>query len=322
MNQLSISLIIPVFNESQTLESLIDTIIQQSLQPEEIILVDGGSTDSTVALAKSLIKDNKSFQIIEAGRAMPGKGRNIGAKKATCEWIAFTDAGIKLDRLWLEKLSEKALTDSLVDIIYGNYTPQINSLFDKCATIAYVPPLYPEKIRDKFIASSLMKKKVWEAVGGFPDWRATEDLVFIEKAERAGFHSAFAPEANVFWQLRNGFISTFKRFDLYSAYNVWAGRQAHWHYGIAKQYLIVFIFILLAIFQSKFWLLFLPLWIIARIEKRIWSHRYEFGTKLLFNPAIFFTVMSITLLIDVATFSGWIKALINKDKSRSFSIAK
>lgn len=318
MSHLSISLIIPVYNESKTLERLINSIIEQSLQPEEVILVDGGSTDSTVSLAKSLFRDNKSFRIIEAGRAMPGKGRNIGAQEATCKWVAFTDAGIKLDRLWLEELANKTLLDSSVDIVYGNYSPQINSFFDKCAAIAYVPPLASGKIRAKFIASTLMKKEVWETVGGFPDWRATEDLVFIEKTEKSGFQFTFAPGAIVYWQLRNGFISTFKRFDLYSAYNVWAGRQAYWHYGIAKQYLIVFAFILLAIFQSKFWILFLPIWIIARVEKRIWSHKYEFGARILFNPAIVFTVMLITLLIDTATFSGWIKALINKNGSRSF----
>ena len=75
---------------------MIDTIKEQSYQPAEIILVDGGSTDNTVALAKQLTAGKPAFRIIEAGRAMPGKGRNIGAATANCAWIAFTDAGIKL----------------------------------------------------------------------------------------------------------------------------------------------------------------------------------------------------------------------------------
>jgi glycosyltransferase involved in cell wall biosynthesis len=321
MSLLSISLIIPIYNESQTLNGLIETIKEQSFQPVEIILVDGGSFDTTVELAKKLTNDSKSFKVIEAGKAMPGKGRNIGAKEAKCQWIAFTDAGIKLDRFWLENLVKKTLQGSSPDIIYGNYSPQINSFFDKCATIAYVPPLRPGIIRAKFIASSLMKKEVWEKAGGFPDLRAAEDLIFMEKAEQQNVAVVTAPEAMVYWQLRPDLISTFKKFELYSTYNVWAGRQAYWHYGVAKQYAVVLLFLLLGIFHSGYWLFLLPAWIIARVAKRIWSHQYEFGMKLLFNPAVFFTVMLITFVIDAATFSGWIKAVVKKMDSRSFSLS-
>lgn len=309
---LPVSLIIPVFNESQTIEKLIATIKNQSFYPEEIILVDGGSTDNTVQLIKLTTEKDNRFHLIEAGRAMPGKGRNIGAERAIYSWIAFTDAGIELDKHWMEILVKKAMENEEPDIVYGNYSPQINSFFDKCATIAYVPALHPGKIRTKSIVSCLLKKEVWKKAGGFPDWRATEDLIFMEKAEQLGYKVFFAPGAMVYWQLRPDIGSTYKKFELYSKYNVWAGRQAYWHYGIARQYAMILMTILLSIFLSWYWLLILPLWMIARIAKRILSHRYEFGLKSLFNPGIFFMVMIITLVIDAATFSGWVKAIVTK----------
>src|SRR4030095_6826295 len=110
-------------------------------------------------------------------------GRNIGASLAVTEWIAFTDAGIKLDRQWLENLVSKAKQNPEAGIVYGNFSPQLNSFFDKCASIAYIPPLRPGQIRTKSIATCLVKKEAWEKAGGFPDWRATEDLVFMEKVE-------------------------------------------------------------------------------------------------------------------------------------------
>ncbi len=315
----AISLVIPVFNESATIAMLIDSIDRQTLQPGEVIFIDAGSLDNTVRLTRELKNADSRYRVIEAGRAMPGKARNIGVAAAATEWIAFTDAGIKLATNWLEELVKKNNEDARASIIYGNYHPVVNSFFERCAAIAYVSPLFPGKIRGKFIASCLLKKEVWEKAGGFPDLRATEDLIFIEKAEQLGYKTAPAPEANVHWQLRPGISSTFKRFDLYSKYNVWAGRQAFWHYGVARQYALMVVFILLGIFHHWYWFLLVPVWLAARVTKRIYIHRHEFGIRTIFNPAVFFMVMLITLVIDAATFTGWIKALINKPDAVSAS---
>ncbi|MBL0272554.1 MAG: hypothetical protein IPQ06_05650 [Chitinophagaceae bacterium] len=137
-----------------------------------------------------------------------------------------------------------------------------------------------------------------------------------------GYKSVEAPQAMVYWQLRPNLGSTFQKFDLYSTSNVWAGRQAYWHYGIARQYGLMLIFLLLGFFHSWFWLLLLPAWMVARVVKRNWSHRYEYGTKQLFSPAVFFTVMLITLVIDAATFSGWLKALLKKQETGIFPMAQ
>lgn len=307
-----ISCVIPVFNESKTIRGLIKSLGKQTLHPAEVIIVDGGSTDDTVKVLWQLIGDDKRFRVIEAGRAMPGKGRNIGATQATNDWIVFTDAGIRLDPQWLENLARHTEENPDASIVYGNFSPEIRNLFDKCATISYVPPLRPGAIRTKSIVTCLLKKEVWEKAGGFPDLRASEDLIFMENAEKLGYSFVFAPEAMAYWQLRPDLRTTYRKFDLYSKYNVWAGRQAYWHYGVARQYLVLLTALLLSIFHSWYWVLIIPLWIGARVAKRILLHRYEFGWKQLFNPAVFMLVMIITLVIDAATFTGWIKALAGK----------
>ena len=313
-----VSLVIPVYNESESIISLIQSIREQQVRPDEVVLVDGGSSDQTVSLIKEATGQDPRFVLIEAGRAMPGKGRNIGTAAARYEWIAYTDAGIILDPDWMMQLV-KARDETDADIIYGNFSPVISSLFDKAAAIAYVPALQPGQIRTKSIASCLLRKSIWEKAGGFPDWRATEDLVFIEKADKAAGKIATAVTAMVSWKLRPGLSSTFRKFTLYSAYNVWAGRQAFWHYGIARQYLLLLPFVLLGIFHSWLWLLAIPAWLGARTAKRAWMHRYEFGTKALLNPVLLFLVALITISIDMATYTGWIRALLNKQGIRNFS---
>ena len=125
----SVSLVIPVYNESQTIARLIATIQSQCLQPDAIILVDGGSTDDTVQKIKSLTNTDHRYHIIEAGRAMPGKGRNIGTAQATTEWIAYTDAGITLHPDWLKELILTATNTPGAAIVYGNYSPEIKTFF-------------------------------------------------------------------------------------------------------------------------------------------------------------------------------------------------
>ena len=327
----NISLVVPVRNEEESIEQLIESIGWQTLRPDEVVFVDGGSTDRTVEILERFAAGDSKIKLIKTSGATPGKGRNLGIEAAANDWIALTDAGIRLDDKWLEELVNVILPpgpsatspnqlrepEPGAVIVYGNYTPEIGNLFERCAAIAYVPSQGASGIRAKFIASSMLKKQVWEKVGGFPDMRAAEDLMFMEAAEAARFQVAFAPEAMVHWQLRPDVESTFKKFVLYSKHNVWAGRQWDWHYGIARQYIFLVPFVLLAIFHSWWWLLAIPAWVGARTAKRILAHRYDFELSALFNPIVFVGVAGLILVIDAATFVGWAQARESKQNGQN-----
>jgi len=224
------TLVIPVFNEEDNIGELITSIKVQEIVPEHVIFVDAGSTDNTAKCIRTLVGNDNRFSIIEAGPAMPSKARNIGAASVTNEWIAFTDAGVTQKKDWLENLVKKAKQNPEAEVIYGNVSPRTNNFFEECAAIAYMPPLKSGIIRAKSIATCLLRKYVWEKVGGFPDFRAAEDLIFIDNVEKAGFKTAYCYEAMIYWHLCPDLISTFKKFLLYSKHNVWAGRQSGWHY--------------------------------------------------------------------------------------------
>ncbi len=313
---LKVSLILPMRNEEDSLEKLVDSIEHQTFQPDEVILVDGGSTDKTVEVFQKLCSRKPIYKLIKTGRATPGKGRNIGIEAARNEWIALTDAGITLDKNWLAELV-KIAEKNAVDAVYGDFSPVRNCFFEKLAIFAYVAPLKKIGIRTRFIASSLIKKSVWQKVGGFPDLRAAEDLMFMEKVDEAGFKTASAPAAMVYWQLRPNLQSTFKKFVLYSKHNVWINRQWDWHYGIARQYLLLIPFGILAFLHSPWWFLVIIGWLFVRTAKGILRHRYEFGWMVVFNPIVFFGTMFLILTIDLATFIGRVQAIIYK-KSDNF----
>ena len=56
---------------------------------------------------------------------------------------------------------------------------------------------FRDTIRSNFIASTLLKKELWAKAGGFPDWRAAEDLIFMENVNKSGAVSTTAPDAMV-----------------------------------------------------------------------------------------------------------------------------
>jgi cellulose synthase/poly-beta-1,6-N-acetylglucosamine synthase-like glycosyltransferase len=306
-----ISLVVPVRNEEMSIGELIASISRQTRQPDEVILVDGGSTDLTVALAEGLTSGDPRYRIVRAGDATPGRGRNVGFAEARHDWVALTDAGIRLDPAWLERLAEVAERDPLVRVVYGNYEPVQETLFERCAALAYVPAKERRaggRMRGPFIASALIHREVWEAVGGFPDLRAAEDLAFMERIDGQKFNVGWAPGANVAWRLQPTLARTFRRFVLYSKHNVWAGRQRHWHHGIARQYLVGLPFVVLAFAHSPWWLGAPLLGALTRVAKSIWIRREGRGLLWLLNPIQFAGVGLILAAIDLATFVGWLQA--------------
>ncbi len=314
---MQISLVIPVKNEEESLSALISSIRQQTRPPDEIILVDGGSTDQTVNIARKLIAGDSRFRVVEAGDATPGKGRNIGITAARHEWIALTDAGISLEPTWLERLIEVVERDASTDVVYGNYEPVISSFFERCAALSYATPKQQRPggwIRAPFIASSLMRRDVWKSVGGFPDLRAAEDMIFVERIRQHGFNVGWAPAATVWWQMQPSLGRTFRRFVVFSRYNVWAGWQRYWHYSVARNYLVGLFFVVLALTHSLWWLGVLLLASLARVARSIWERREGRGVIWLLNPIQFVTVGVILLTIDAATFIGWVQAIAVRSK--------
>jgi glycosyltransferase involved in cell wall biosynthesis len=310
-----VSLIIPVRDEGATLQMLLDSIAAQTRQPDEIVFVDGGSVDDTVERLRAASKRNARIRIIEAGAATPGRGRNLGIEAARHEWVALTDAGIRLEPLWLERLMEVAMRDPSVAVVYGNYEPVVTNFFERCAALSYPPPKQERpggRMRGPSTASMLLQREVWEAVGGFPDLRAAEDLVFMERIRKRGCKEGWSPQATAWWQLQPTLARTFRKFVLYSRHNVWAGRQWDWHYGVARKYILALPFIALAIAHSLWWLV-VPLVItLLRVMKSIWNRREGRGLLWLMNPAQFAGVAVILLTIDAATFIGWAQAAWQK----------
>ena len=313
-----VSLVIPMRNEQESLAELLTALQAQTFRADEIILVDGGSTDDTVSLARQLTSDDERFRIIQVGDATPGRARNVGIELARNDWIALTDAGNRAEPQWLEQVVERATSASDVDIVFGNYEPIDESFFTRCAALAYVPAKQLRDgglVRGPSIVTALMRRDVWTNIGGFPDLRAAEDFIFLNAVEQFHFHVAWSPTATVWWHLQPTLGSTYKKFHTYSRCNVWAGQQRFWHYGIARMYLLALPFLVLALVHNPLWLLVPGAGLVARVFKSIWQRREGRSLGWAINPVRFLMVGLIILTIDAATFAGWIEAILHPQRS-------
>lgn len=111
LNHLEISVIIPTLNEADNIERCLKAIFAQSHKPDEVIVIDGYSTDETVEIAKKFpVKIFHNEFIIRAGACQ------IGLENAEGEYIAFTDADCVADPDWLQNLMKEFNTNAIIGL--------------------------------------------------------------------------------------------------------------------------------------------------------------------------------------------------------------
>ncbi len=87
-----VSVIIPVYNREQVLEECVASVLRQTHQQFEIILIDDGSTDSTAAVCKALSVQDKRIIFLESDHGGVSAARNIGLSQAHGEYVFFLDS--------------------------------------------------------------------------------------------------------------------------------------------------------------------------------------------------------------------------------------
>ena len=122
-----ISVIIPAFNEAQNIEDCLISLSNQTLSRDsyEIIVVDGGSADNTIEIAR---KYADIVFIQESPKV--GGARNDGALRARYDIIATTDADTVIPPHWLEQ-THKLFDDPAVVQVFGPVTPKEKGILNK-----------------------------------------------------------------------------------------------------------------------------------------------------------------------------------------------
>ena len=98
-----ISIIVPIYNAAEYLEQCLRSLVQQTESDLQIILVDDGSTDNSMAIAEAFAKQDERIVVVQQPHAGQSAARNNGLKHAMGEYIAFVDADDSLEPDWCKK---------------------------------------------------------------------------------------------------------------------------------------------------------------------------------------------------------------------------
>ena len=227
---MKVSVIMTVMNEGEAIRPLLDSLIDQSRQPDEVVICDGGSTDNTIEVLLEYKNWLPMLVFIVPG-ANISEGRNHAIAQATGEIIASTDAGVVLSPYWLE--------DVVAPIERGE-TAVASGWFEadpftdfEVVMGSTVLPERSDVDSTTFLPSSrsvAFLKSAWTAVGGYPEWLDySEDLVY-DMALRDRYGSFPLVETAVaYFRPRSSLRAFFKQYYFYARgdgkANLWGKRH-------------------------------------------------------------------------------------------------
>ena len=90
--QPQVSVIIPVYNKENYLRQSVESVMGQTVKELEILLIDDGSTDGSLAICEELAKEDGRIRVIHKANEGPGVTRNLGIRESKGKYISFVDA--------------------------------------------------------------------------------------------------------------------------------------------------------------------------------------------------------------------------------------
>lgn len=230
------SVVVTVRDEAASIDELLAALNGQTVRPREIVVVDGGSTDDTVARLRAWA-DRLPLRVIEAPGASISAGRNRGIAEAGCDVLAVTDAGARPAPGWLAAITARLLpgpggAPATADVVGGWFVADPRTTFER-AMGATVLPALDEIDPATFLPSSrsvAFTRAAWAAAGGYPEWLDYgEDLVFDLALRASGQRMAFVPAATVFFRPRSTLRAFWHQYFRYARgdgkANLWPKRH-------------------------------------------------------------------------------------------------
>ncbi len=169
----SISVVIPTYNSAETIVEALESVLGQTVEVGELIVVDDGSTDSTVDAAMAV---SPKVTVVRQKNQGPSAARNRGVQLASGEWIAFLDG----DDYWHERKIELQIQElanlDRCDLLAAKWTrgrPPDPKSESELTQIPYVSQLLLNSFQTSTV---LMRKSLFETIGGFrSDFDGVED---------------------------------------------------------------------------------------------------------------------------------------------------
>lgn len=287
-----VSICVTVFNEEKSIGPLLDSLLAQSKNADEIVIVDGGSTDKTIEIINHYQKRFNGIKLLKE-KCSRAEGRNLSVEIAKNEIVAMTDAGCVARHDWLKNLCAP-LANPEIEVAAGFY--EMTGGTPVSRAMAVFLGTGPSDFDITFLPSTrsiAFRKEVWEKVGGFPqeNGNSAEDTYFNYRLLKHAVKMARVKNAVVEWGMPET-IGQFK--SKIQNYAKWDAKTKIWFFpgkGLAShnikalsvlfRYLVALVFLVYSlIFNSPllvYWLIGLSAYLIFAYRKaKIWGIVLQF----------------------------------------------
>jgi glycosyltransferase involved in cell wall biosynthesis len=307
-----VSFIATVYNEESLIVPFLESIFRQTKLPDEIIIVDGGSTDNTVSeISKFQIPLNNKVGIrLIFKKGNRSVGRNEAIKNAQNEIIAISDAGNILENDWLENIVQP-FSDKNVDVVAGYYKGLTKTTFQKCL-VPYVLVMEDKIKKNEFLPatrSMAIRKSVWKKAGKFNEKLShNEDYAFANKLKEIGAKIVFKKEAIVNWIPRKNLKDVFVMFFRFALGDAQANILRDKVLLIFARYILgIYLFLLCFIEKSVYLYGLLSTLVVSYL---VWSIKKNYKYVKNLKAILYLPLMQI--VADSAVILGTIVGLIQK----------
>lgn len=180
----TLSVIIPVYNVEDYVSETLDSLLNQSLNDWEAIIVNDGSTDSSLSILEKYAKLDSRFKVITQNNAGLGGARNTGINKAQGDFLTFLDAddiipseAYSIAIKTLRKTNSDFAIGGVQRLKHGStYTPPWTKTVHETQRLSTCISEYPDMMMDIVACNRIFRTQFWDQqIGQFPVGVAYED---------------------------------------------------------------------------------------------------------------------------------------------------
>jgi len=220
-----LSVIIPCYNAAATIDELLSAFAQESwAEPWELLVSNNGCTDATTDVVARFRDALPNLRVVDASdRRGRSHARNVGAREANGELLAFVDADDVIGEGWVAAIGNALLRHDFVasrfdcdrlnwNLGHWRRCPQSQGLQEY---------KYPRFLPHSGGSGLGVKRAIHERIGGFDeDWPRLQDTDYCWRAQLAGIDLQFIPEAVVHVRLRESPVANCRQAYEWGQYNV------------------------------------------------------------------------------------------------------
>lgn len=227
------SVVVTVLNEEETVDALLTAVTAQLEDGDELVCVDGGSSDRTVMRLQRWADADARVRVLSVPGSNISEGRNAGIRAARNAVIACTDAGCSPSSGWLEGLRAPFAEDPAPGLVASVPTVSARTPLEEAQSAACYPD--PEEVRHPslwvrlygrafglvftprlpFARSLAFTREAWEQAGGFPEHLGWQEDGNFGRAVSHHAECLVTVDAGMTWHQRGSLRGTYLMYRRY-----------------------------------------------------------------------------------------------------------